>query len=112
MSGGSIEKLKGLLGHYSVVVTERYAHLRPDLFTARDLATIEIDLSPGAPDPLPFRQEMGHEMGSSTPEPIRNHLQSSRKCRSRPVSRVLSPRGPRDPRGGRHSSPTCVAARL
>ncbi len=109
MAGGSIEKLKELLGHYSVVVTERYAHLRPDLFTARDLATIEIDLSPGAAAPTPFLTEIGHEMGSSRLEPTRIHLKSSRKCRSRPVSRVLF-RG--KPRGGGHSSRACVAARL
>ena len=29
--------LKEMLGHYSVIVTERYAHLRTDLFTAKDL---------------------------------------------------------------------------
>ena len=33
----------------SVVMTERCAHLRPDLFSARDLAT--IDLSTTAPEP-------------------------------------------------------------
>lgn len=44
MSGGSIEKLKEILGHHSVVVTERYAHLRVDLFTAKDLATIPVVL--------------------------------------------------------------------
>src|SRR2546428_2145130 len=32
MAGASIEKLKEILGHYSVVMTERYAHLRPDSF--------------------------------------------------------------------------------
>lgn len=47
MAGGSIEKLKEILGHYSVVMTERYAHLKPELFTARDLGTIALDLSPG-----------------------------------------------------------------
>jgi integrase len=50
MAGGSIEKLKELLGHYSVVMTERYAHLRPELFTAADLATIQVDLRAGAAD--------------------------------------------------------------
>jgi hypothetical protein len=44
LSGGSIEKLKEILGHYSVVITERYAHLRVDLFLARDLGTIDPDL--------------------------------------------------------------------
>ena len=47
LSGGSIEKLKEMLGHYSVVVTERYAHLRPDLFPESDLGTIALDLRPG-----------------------------------------------------------------
>ena len=40
LSGGSLEKLKEILGHYSVVMTERYAHLKPELFTPKDLATI------------------------------------------------------------------------
>ncbi len=47
MAGGSIEKLKEILGHYSVVMTERYAHLKPELFTASDLGTIEVDLRSG-----------------------------------------------------------------
>lgn len=34
LAGNSIEKLCAILGHYSVVMTERYAHLRPELFTA------------------------------------------------------------------------------
>jgi len=53
LSGGSIEKLKEILGHYSVVVTERYTHLRPDLFADRELDTIPFDLrtgrAPGTP---------------------------------------------------------------
>ena len=44
INGGSIEKLKEILGHYSVVVTERYAHLRVDLFSERDLGTIPLTL--------------------------------------------------------------------
>ena len=40
MHGGSIEKLKEILGHYSVIITERYAHLRPDLFRDEDLSTL------------------------------------------------------------------------
>lgn len=44
LNGGSIEKLKEILGHYSVTVTERYAHLKPELFSDRDLAVLDIDL--------------------------------------------------------------------
>jgi integrase len=50
IAGGSIEKLKEILGHYSVVVTERYAHLRPDLFPASDLGTLALSLMPSPPE--------------------------------------------------------------
>ena len=56
MAGGSIEKLKEILGHYSVVMTERYAHLRPELFTSADLAIIRMDLKPGKVAELPAGQ--------------------------------------------------------
>ena len=36
-----------MMGHCSVVMTERYAHLRPDLFTPQDLGTITLDMAPG-----------------------------------------------------------------
>ncbi|MCA9668102.1 MAG: tyrosine-type recombinase/integrase [Myxococcales bacterium] len=47
MDGGSIEKLCEILGHCSVVVTERYAHLRPDAFGAADYAKACVDLTVG-----------------------------------------------------------------
>lgn len=47
MAGGSIEQLREILGHYSVVMTERYAHLRPELFPARELARIPLTLQVG-----------------------------------------------------------------
>jgi integrase len=47
LAGGDIAKLKELLGHSTVLVTERYAHLRPDLFEDRDRDRIPVDLSPG-----------------------------------------------------------------
>jgi len=48
MGGGSIEKLKEILGHSTVQVTERYAHLKTDLFPTKDLGTIAVDLRPGS----------------------------------------------------------------
>jgi len=47
MGGGAIEKLKEFLGHSTVQITERYAHLKTDLFGARDLGTIAINLQAG-----------------------------------------------------------------
>src|SRR5438105_2727750 len=61
LAGGSIEKLSVMLGHYSVTMTERYAHLRPDLFPAEDLATIAVDLRPGGAKP----RQLGHQMGTA-----------------------------------------------
>jgi integrase len=46
MDGRPIEKLKEILGHSTVQVTERYAHLRVDLFRPEDLAAMAIDLTP------------------------------------------------------------------
>jgi hypothetical protein len=47
MGGRSIEELKEILGHYSVVMTERYAHLRPDLFAPGAHQALAIDLGAG-----------------------------------------------------------------
>jgi integrase len=47
MDGKPIYKLKEILGHSSVVITERYAHLRPDLFSESELASIGVDLLKG-----------------------------------------------------------------
>lgn len=44
LAGGSIEMLREILGHSTVKVTERYAHLRPDLFPAHELARANLDL--------------------------------------------------------------------
>jgi hypothetical protein len=67
LSGGSIEKLKEILGHYSVVVTERYTHLHPDLFADRELGTIAVDLRAGDPDPV----QIGVKTVSATSTSVR-----------------------------------------
>ncbi len=43
--GRPIEKLKEILGHSSVQMTERYAHNRKDTFGPADLAAVAVDLS-------------------------------------------------------------------
>jgi integrase len=48
LGGGSIEKLRVMMGHSTVQVTERYAHLRLDLFTDSDLRTMKVNLGPTA----------------------------------------------------------------
>ena len=67
LAGNSIEKLSAILGHYSVVMTERYDHLRLELFTQADLATIAVDLRKcGAKV-----GELGHRMATDPPKPHR-----------------------------------------
>jgi integrase len=44
LTGGSIERLRDIMGHSSVAVTERYAHLKPDLFPARELERADLDI--------------------------------------------------------------------
>jgi integrase len=45
LGGGDIAKLTQQMGHCSVTVTERYAHLSPHLFRADDEQRIRVDLS-------------------------------------------------------------------
>ena len=45
LGGGSLELLHQLMGHSSVTTTERYAHLKPDLYRETVYATMAIDLS-------------------------------------------------------------------
>lgn len=63
MAGGSIEKLREAMGHSTVLVTERYAHLRGDIFTAADLGRVSVDLSSPAGKVLPLsrpEEAIGH----------------------------------------------------
>ncbi len=54
LGGGWIEKLKELMGHSSAMVTERYAHLTPDLFRSRDFEMLAVDLLAESGDVVPL----------------------------------------------------------
>jgi integrase len=45
LGGGSLATLREILGHSTVKVTERYGHLRADLFQPSDLLTLTVDLT-------------------------------------------------------------------
>lgn len=45
MGGGSLATLREILGHGSVQVTERYGHLRRDLFRPSDLLTMSVPMT-------------------------------------------------------------------
>lgn len=53
LQGGSLEKLAAILGHSTLAVTERYAHLRPERLADEDTRRAQVDLGPGAVLPLP-----------------------------------------------------------
>ncbi|MGC9984661.1 MAG: site-specific integrase [Polyangia bacterium] len=54
LGGGSIEKLSKIMGHASVTTTERYAHLRTDLFRESDFDVVAVDLSTPMAEVVPL----------------------------------------------------------
>jgi integrase len=45
LTGGSIERLRDIMGHSTVSVTERYAQLKPDLFPVKELEQADLNLN-------------------------------------------------------------------
>lgn len=72
LGGGSIEKLATVMGHSSVIVTERYAHLRLDLFREADYRVLDLDLTAGNVVELPRRDSengaIRYTQGTQAPE--------------------------------------------
>ena len=54
LNGGTLELLRQLMGHSSVTTTERYAHLKPDLYREAIFTTMAVDLSAPAGDLVPI----------------------------------------------------------
>jgi hypothetical protein len=62
MDGRPIEKLRNILEHSSVGVTERYAHLAPDIFSPADYDAVTVDFSD--PVVLNMQAHRGEKMGA------------------------------------------------
>ena len=54
LNGESLELLRQLMGHSSVTTTERYAHLKPDLYREAIYTTMAVDLTAPKGDLVPI----------------------------------------------------------
>src|SRR5438445_13672758 len=88
-------------------MTERYAHLRPDLFPASDLGTIRVDLFAGGAEVVQLRLKTGSSRRKAPRKGGRKEKWSEPPCKPGPVSPPRRRGG-----GGGHSSRTRVAAGL
>jgi integrase len=67
LGGGSIEVLRTIMGHSSVTTTERYSHLKPDLFRESAYDTVKVDLSRPAGAVVPLARIAGALGGTVAP---------------------------------------------
>jgi hypothetical protein len=99
--GRPIEKLRDILGHSTVQVTERYAHLAPDAFGRADYAAVSVDLGSSEPDGV---FEGGHNRGTMTPGGPKSRPQVAEST----IGEVAEwPKAP-DSKSGLGASPTWV----
>lgn len=66
MAGGSLQKLAVVMGRSSVQVTQRYAHLRADLFRDSDLRLLDVDLVATPADVIELRPSTPDDAVEST----------------------------------------------
>ncbi|HXJ22222.1 MAG TPA: site-specific integrase [Polyangia bacterium] len=77
LGGGSIEKLREVLGHASVTTTERCAHLRTDLFRESDLRAGAVDLSRPGGQVLQLRAD-SRPIGAARVQGVRVQIRNVR----------------------------------
>ncbi len=65
LGGGSLEVLRQVMGHSSVTTTERYSHLKPDLFRESAFDVMKVDL--GAPKGAVVSMPPARQRLTSTP---------------------------------------------
>jgi hypothetical protein len=53
-----LELLRTLMGHSSVTTTERYSHLRPDMFAESAFRAMDVDLSQPAGDVVRISEQV------------------------------------------------------
>jgi integrase len=71
MAGRPLRELQKILGHSSIAITERYAHLAPDYWAPGVHGALDVDLCPGGK-----AAEIGHgksETSRAAPRQRRNH---------------------------------------
>jgi integrase len=73
LQGGQKEKLADQMGHSNTVVTDRYAHLRPDLYRDEDYRVLAVDLNAGEAKVVPMRppvekRAVGYAVATDTEE--------------------------------------------
>jgi integrase len=78
IDGGSIERLSKILGHSSVMVTERYAHFRSDHFTEHDLRPM---LHAVQPQMAASRSRLGDRSAEKSRAVVDSDLASWQKSR-------------------------------
>ena len=54
LGGGTLELLRQMMGHSSVTTTERYSHLKPDLYRETIYTTLQVDLTAPAGTLVPI----------------------------------------------------------
>jgi hypothetical protein len=70
----TLELLRQIMGHSSVTTTERYAHLKPDLYRETVYTTMAIDLSAPKGDVVPISAKGSRTVTGAADENLKNRV--------------------------------------